>query len=186
MQRIELNPGSYVPVFSQPATDAPALEVVPAQVPSRAAQSSQPRRTRKTYWPAGFAASGVIIVVILVLGTRYWRHFEKHESALEEVWSPLLTSSKPILFCVGGTEMLISPHDPSLTGLQSVADDDSVSPGVGGQERLSSLFRRADSQQQVRVSGGARGHAFRIQNFRTTLASQLREGPVVSDWSPEQ
>ena len=76
--RIELNPGSYVPVFSQPAPDAPVVEVIPAEVipadvPSKAEQVSQPRRTRKIYWPAGLIASGVIIAVILVLGTRYWK-----------------------------------------------------------------------------------------------------------------
>ncbi len=186
--RIELNPGSYVPVFSQPATDAPALEVVPAQVPSRAAQVSQPRRTRKTYWPAGFAASGVIIVVILVLGTRYWRHFEKQKSALEVVWSPLLTSSKPILFCVGGTEMLISPHDPSLTGLQSVADDDSFLQELADKNDFLP-FSDVQTLSRFVSLAGARGHAFRIQNFRTTVASQLREGPVVligalnNDWT---
>ena len=76
--RIELNPGSYVPVFSQPAPDAPiAVEVIPADVPSKAEQVSQPKRTRKIYWPAGLIASGVIIVVILVLGTRYWRHIRE-------------------------------------------------------------------------------------------------------------
>ena len=30
--RIELNPGSYVPVFSQPAPDAPVVEVIPPEV----------------------------------------------------------------------------------------------------------------------------------------------------------
>ena len=84
--------------------------MIPADVPSKAEQVSQPKRTRKIYWPAGLIASGAIIVVILVLGTRYWsirkqRLLEKQKSALEEVWSPLLTSSKPILFCVGETEL---------------------------------------------------------------------------------
>ena len=56
--RIELNPGSYVPVFSPPVRDAPAVEVISAEVPSKgeiqAGQSSQPKRTRKIYWPAAF------------------------------------------------------------------------------------------------------------------------------------
>ena len=73
--RIDLNPGSYVPVFSQPAPDAPVVEAIPpelpADVPSKAEQVSQPRRTRKIYWPAGLIASGVIIVVIFVLDS-FW------------------------------------------------------------------------------------------------------------------
>src|ERR1700722_11789047 len=45
--RIDLNPGSYVPVFSQPAPDTPILEVLPAvaiPVPSKTEQGSQPGR----------------------------------------------------------------------------------------------------------------------------------------------
>src|ERR1700722_6665107 len=59
--RIDLNPGSYVPVFSQSAADALVIEtipaevilpeVIPADVPSKAEQVSQPRRTGKLYWP---------------------------------------------------------------------------------------------------------------------------------------
>ena len=64
------------------------FEVIPAEVPSKAenqaGQSSQPKRTRKIYWPAGLIASGAIIVVIFVLGTRYWKQFEKQKSSLEK------------------------------------------------------------------------------------------------------
>jgi hypothetical protein len=65
--RIELNPGSYIPVFLRPSSDAPALEMDPgsnvpilpqpalevsavvaaqAEVPSKTKQVSQPLRTR--------------------------------------------------------------------------------------------------------------------------------------------
>ena len=114
--RIELNPGSYVPVFSPLAPDAPVVEaipteVVPVDVPSRAQPVRPPKRARRIYWAGGLIASGVIIAVISVWGgARSWRHLGKQKSALEEVWSPLLTSSKPILFCVGEKE-LFSPHD---------------------------------------------------------------------------
>jgi hypothetical protein len=91
--RIELNPGSYVPVFSQPAPDAPILEVIAAHVSSEADQVSHPNRTKRIYRLAGFIASGLIIVLISVLGSRYRRQSERQKSALEEVWSPLLTSS---------------------------------------------------------------------------------------------
>src|SRR5580658_3789390 len=38
--RIELNPGSYIPVFSPPTPDAPASELIPAEFPSKAEQIS--------------------------------------------------------------------------------------------------------------------------------------------------
>jgi hypothetical protein len=173
--RIELNPGSYIPVFSPPALDSPTIEA--ADVPSKSEQVSQPKRTRIIYWPAGLIASGVIIIVILVLGTRYWKHLEKQKSALEEVWSPLLNSNKPILFCVGETE-LYAPHDSPLTDLQKGADDDSFLQALADK---TDVVPFSDVQVLSRFVSliGARGHPFRVQNVRSTVSSQLREGPVV-------
>ena len=175
--RIDLNPGSYVPVFSQPEPDAPTLQVIPAEVVSRAEQISQPKRTKRVYWPAGLIASGVIIVAISVLGTRHGTQFEKQKSALEEVWSPLLTSSKPILFCVGETE-LFAPHDSPLTQLQKGADDDSFLQAFADKNDFVPF---SDVQILTRFVSliGAHGHAFRLQNARSTVSPQFREGPVV-------
>jgi len=185
--RIELNPGSYVPVFAPPPPHASALEVIPADVLSKAAPAGQPKETKKAYWQAGLIVSGVMIVVILVLGTRYWGQFEKPKSALDEVWAPLLTSSKPILFCVGERE-LSAPHDSPLTQLQSGADDDSFLQAFADKNDF------VPFSDVLTLSGfvslvGAHGHAFRVQNSRTTVSSQLREGPVVligalnNDWT---
>jgi hypothetical protein len=193
--RIELNPGSYVPVFSQPAPGTPAREAIPEDVPTQAEQVSHPQGTRKIYGPVSLIASFAIIVVIFVLGTRYWKQFEKQKSALEnqksaleEVWAPLLTSNKPILICMGGTEMFTSPHDPSLTELQSVADDDSFLQAVADKNDFVP-FSDVQTLSRFVSLAGSHGRAFRIQNFRTTVSSQLREGPVVligalnNDWT---
>jgi hypothetical protein len=186
--RIDLNPGSYVPVFSQPAPYTPTIGVIPevippevirADVPSQAEQVSQPKRTRKIYWAAGLIAAGVIIAVILVLGARSWRHVGKQKSALEEVWSPLLTSSKPVLFCVGETETeLYAPHDSPLTQLQRGADDDSFLQSFADKN---DFIPFPDVQVLSRFVSliGVHGHAFRVQSSRRTISSQLREGPVV-------
>jgi hypothetical protein len=194
--RIDLNPGSYVPVFSQPASDAPIVkvipeelippEVIPAEFPSIPGQVSRPARTRSFYWPAGLIAAGVMIAVALVLGARHRTHLDKPKSALEEVWSPLLTGSKPILFCVGEKE-LFSPHD-SLTQLQSGADDDSSLQAVADKNDFVP-FSDVQILSRFVSLAGAHGHAFRVQNSRTTVSSQLREGPVVligmlnNDWT---
>ncbi|MGC2635849.1 MAG: hypothetical protein WA294_01635 [Acidobacteriaceae bacterium] len=186
--RIELNAGSYVPVFSQPGTDAPALEVVPANVLSEPDPVIQPRTTRRIDRPAALIASGVLLVLLSVLGIQHWRQIEKPRSALEEVWSPLFSSSKPILFCMGGTEMSISPDDPSLTELQSVADDDSFLQAITDKNDFVPFSDLQTLSRFVSLAG-ARGHGFRVQNFRTTVSAQLREGPVVligalnNDWT---
>ncbi len=192
--KIDLNPGSYVPVFSQVAPDAPVVEVIPPEaiapdIPSEAEQVSQPIRNWKTYWAAGLIAFGAIIALILFLGGRSWRHFGKQKSALEEVWSPLLTSSKPVLFCVGETETeLNAPHDSPLTQLQRGADDDSFLQSFGDKN---DFIPFSDVQILSRFVSliGAHGHAFRVQSSRRTISSQLREGPVVligalnNDWT---
>jgi hypothetical protein len=185
--RIELNPGSYIPVFSQPPPDAPALEKIQADVPFKAEQVSQPKRTRRIYWVIGLIASAVIFVVILVLGARYWRQFEKPRSALDEVWSPLLTSSKPILFCMGASKVTTLPGS-QLAELQSGADEDSFHQAMVD---MNDFVPFSDVQILSRFSSlvQAHGHAFRIQSFQTTVSSQLREGPVVligalnNDWT---
>jgi hypothetical protein len=182
--RIDLNPGSYIPVFSQPAPDAPVVEAVPPQlipadVPSEAEPVTRPSKTRKNYWPAGLITAGVIIAVVLILGARSWRHFGKQKSALEEVWSPLLTSSKPVLFCMGETETeLYAPHDSPLTQLQRGADDDSFLQSFADKN---DFIPFSDVQVLSRFVSlvGAHGHAFRVQSSRRTISSQLREGPVV-------
>jgi hypothetical protein len=198
--RIELNPGSYVPVFSQPPPDSPTFEMIPVEVSSKAEQiakpqATQPARTRKIHWSGVLIASGAIIVVAIVVGVAYWYQYEKQKSslekqksALEEVWSPLLTSSKPILFCMGGSRLITFPGGSQLGALQSGADEDSFLQALADKNDFVPfsdvlILSRFSSLVQ------AHGHAFRIQNFRTTVSSQLREGPVVligalnNDWT---
>ena len=143
--RIELNPGSYIPVFSQPAPDALALEVIPADVSSKAEQVSQPKETRKIYWLAGLIVSGAIIAAILVLGTRYWRQPGQTKVRSRRSLVSVAHQQQAYLVLYWRNRVVSSPHDSPLTELQSVADDDSISSGVGGQERLCSFFRRSDS-----------------------------------------
>ncbi len=189
--RIELNPGSYVPHFSPPAPEVPALEVIPPPVPPKAEQVSPPKRTRINYWLAGLIAFAVIIAAIFVFilvsgGARYSKHLGEQKSALEEVWSPLLASSKPILFCVGEKELFT--HHDSLSELQSGADDDSFLQAFADKN---DFVPYSDVQILSRFVSliGTHGHAFRVQNSRTTVSSQLREGPVVligmlnNDWT---
>lgn len=180
--RIELNPGSYIPVFSIPTTDASALEVEPTHVPSssefppKTEKVSQSKWIRRTFWVAGLMAFSVVIVLILVWGSHYWRQSEKQLSALEDVWSPLVGSSEPILFCVGDTET--SPLDSPLTDLQHGADDDS-SPHP--YENMNHFVPFSDVQTLSRFLSlvVSHKHAIKVQNFHITVSSQLREGPVV-------
>lgn len=206
--RIELNPGSYIPVFSKPAVDSPnretiaespipvfsqptpealALEVTLSDVPSNAEPVMRRTQTTKFFWLAGWIAAGTLIVGLLVLGVRYKRHFWGQESALDEVWSPLLASRKPVLFCVGESE-LFAPPDSPLTMLQKGADDDSFHQAFPDRNDFVPLSDVQILSRFVALIGSHR-HAFKVQDSRMTVSSQLREGPVVligalnNDWT---
>ncbi len=193
--RIDLNPGSYVPIFSLPAAqlptarESPTLEMVAADVPSKPEQIIDYKTTRKAYLPAAFVGFGVVVVVILLWGLRSRKHLEQQESPLEEVWSDLLTSSKPVLFCMGGTDLFaLSPKDSPMTELQSVADDDSALRPITDKNDFVP-FSDVQTLSGLLSLTVAHGHTYRVQNFRTTVTSQLREGPVVligalnNDWT---
>lgn len=176
--RIDLNPGSYVPIFSPGITEAPTLEIVPEIVPLKSQQENQSLKTRKSRRPLILIVCSVMVAAGLVLGARYWTIRPTRQSPLDEVWSPLLGSKKPILFCVGGTEFLLSPPGSPLTALQSGADDETSLQTLNDKNDFVPF---SDVQILSRFVSlvGAHGHAFTIQNSRTTVPSQLREGPVV-------
>ena len=87
-----------------------------------------------------------------------------------------------------GEKELFAPHDSPLTELQSGADDDSFLQAFADKNDFVPF---SDVQVLSRFVSlvGAHGHAFRVQNSRTTVSSQLREGPVVligalnNDWT---
>ena len=198
--RIELNPGSYIPIFLQPPPDATTSEILPGDAPSNAEQVvqpqvTQPAKTQGSFSPAALIITGAIFLVILAFGIVSWKQFEsqksslkRQKSAFEEVWSPLLTSSKPILFCMGGSKVTTYPGGSQLTQLQNGADED-LNPQVSGDKNEFVPFSDVQVLGRFVSLAGARGHAFRIQDFRTTSSSQLREGPVVligalnNDWT---
>jgi hypothetical protein len=132
--------------------------------------------------------------VIIVVGTVHWKQFEKQKpsvekqkSALEEVWSPLLTSGKPILFCMGERE-LPDPYVSPLTDLQKAADDDSFLQ-ASADKNYFVPFSDVQTLNRFVSLVVSHGHVYRLQGFRTTVSSQLRDGPVVligalnNDWT---
>jgi hypothetical protein len=185
--RIELNPGSYVPVFLPSAPNVPVLEVIPVSVSPKSAEVTPVTSEKGISWLAASLIFGVAVVAVFILGAHYWMKFEKQKSALETIWSPLLANSKPILLCVGEKE-LFSSHNSQLTQLQRGADEDSF---LQTAENRNDFVPFSDVQILSRFVSliGVRGHAFKVQNSRTTVSSQLREGPVVligalnNDWT---
>jgi hypothetical protein len=196
--RIELNPGSYIPVFVAPAPDAPALQVspetspagllspassepsvkvIPYDITSQTKPSADRRGRGMAYWLTAVIASGAVMLLVWGFSTQHWKPFRKQRSVLEEIWSPLLNSGKPVLFCVGERDFS-APRDSPLAQLQRGADDDSFIQASADRNDFVPL---SDVQVLSRFVSliGAHGNAFKVQSSRTTVSSQLREGPVV-------
>jgi hypothetical protein len=175
--RIDLHPGSYIPLFSYPAVAGSRIEVLPQSLPAQGNENSQPRnRSNSLVVLAIFALLGISILTAILVA-RNGRSDARQESALEKVWSPLFAGSKPILFCVGEKELTATKDSP-LAELQSGADDDSsFQPSAG----MNGFVAFSDVQILSRFVSltGNHGHPFRVQNSRTIVSSQLREGPVV-------
>ncbi len=112
--RIELLPGRYAPEFrarplprtallpaSSPSSPAGveepgAMEVLPAP---QAAEPKQPTRRRLANllpWRRRMLAAGVVLAALLAAGVARWLH----PSSLDELWSPMLGSKRPILICM--------------------------------------------------------------------------------------
>jgi hypothetical protein len=199
--RIELNPGSYIPIFSLPVQLTSTLDVISVDVPSQRGpvsqyqdqiqvpgeQAYQPKKIRRAYWLTSLAALCAIVAAVSVLNSRNTKLIEKPKSVVDGVWSPLIASNKPILFCVGQSQ-LFAPHDSPLTELQKGADDDSFRQALADKNDFVPF---SDVQILTKFVSliGAYGHDFRVQDSRMTVSSQLREGPVVligalnNDWT---
>lgn len=99
--RIELPIGGYVPQFvlMETATGAPAVETAPAievaPMPSIATPAITPPHPRspRRFWP--LALAGVIILVAAAAGM--WSMRAEPRSALDDFWSPVLSSPQPLL-----------------------------------------------------------------------------------------
>jgi hypothetical protein len=85
--RIELPLGSYAPEFRW---DSP-----PASLADSTAASAVKRRWRP--WVAGML--GLVLVSAIVLATRLPNR-RPRESALEQFWSPIFSTSQPVLICL--------------------------------------------------------------------------------------
>jgi hypothetical protein len=83
--RIDLPPGSYAPEFHWEST-APTLEVKTAVAP----------KNRLLPWTV--AVLGLTLALVVVLATN--RSHKSSRSALDEFWSPIFSTSQPVLICL--------------------------------------------------------------------------------------
>lgn len=168
--RVHLPTGSYVPEFSFPVVPPPATPLA-SPVESKADWALP--KERRTAWLFVAALTAAVICAGAVGAGRLF-----HRSVLDRFWAPVLTSSEPVLFCLGHAQVFtLSPnfraqyfqkHPPSvepepravqLQPADSLRGEDLVSVqgqfvGVGGAQAvqmLSSLLAARGKSSSLRI-----------------------------------
>ena len=167
---VAFQPGSYVPEFLQPATiptapagDAPASDSAP---------TAFRRPHRLTSGMLAVTTVAVVMGVLAFLAVKRWT--DVGEDALTRFWAPIVTSSSPVLICIGDPSPVRDERDPIQTS--NAAEQLTVPEFL----RTNSV-RYTDAVTVASIAGElrARGKGFRIRRPSATELKDLRDGPVV-------
>jgi hypothetical protein len=188
--RIELPPGSYVPLFhwtgqarngtdiplNEPAQGAPAVSIL-------AWLRAQPR---------GRVVVGVVVAaVVLVCAT--WAGVARRKSALADFWGPVLTGNGSVLVCVGGhlaymprgaLRARINSRVPSDQEIDNAAIQLSPDEKVTGADFGGSIDQQVntDDAHSASLLSQLAGRYEKEIQFRLTYTStmdDLRNGPTL-------
>jgi len=185
--RIELWPGSYVPVFEMPGHDTK-----PAPIPQAPALSLSAPRSR------GLRVGAFMAAVVMVLGTLVWLRPWTPRSGLDRFWAPVVDSSSAVLLCVGQRQFLGSSPETaqrSSIDLPRARDPESGSPAAITLFKLYYLGSQnvafPDVMTLARLTGllAAKGKSYHVRGESSTSFADLRDGPVVlvgalnNDWT---
>jgi hypothetical protein len=175
--RIELPPGSYVPEFffppgvSEAPPAAPGLEEPSAVAHSRAAGA--PLWLAPKWRAAMWCLTGLVLSLAIVLsGAALERsRLATSRAVLDEFWGPILSSSAPVIVCIG---------QPPVDTVQASLRQD-------GQKTVSDFVRTTD---HIALSDGMaladlagflskRGKSYRVQGSAATSLTDLRQGAAI-------
>jgi hypothetical protein len=127
--RIELPPGSYVPMFCRPSgaddaatherpTPASGLQTqpslnLPAFPASNTDSATYAEATNKRNQRLGLIA--LATVILLLVGTDFvWLRGHGHPKDLDAFWHPLLSAGSGTILCIGDLNYLIDDQSPTL------------------------------------------------------------------------
>ena len=175
--RIEVLPGSYVPLFRwveeafEPALTPTSLVKAPdapgpVVVPAIAAAAKTPRKIPPAWW----VSSGAVALACVVAATLALRP----RSAFESFWKPVLSSPAPVLLCVGNLE----------GGRGSAASEAGLSPAMTLKEFHSSAIEMVhayDAMTLARFAGlmQARGRQYQLASQSDATFTDLQKGPAI-------
>ena len=134
--RIELPPGSYIPIFSMPrgahdastdersktdpkpqiallSRDAPSLPESTINVVDSATYTASTRRRNRTLIAAALA---VLVLVLAAAGDFMWSREHWRSEDLDAFWQPLLNKGSGTILCIGDLNYLIKDQSSTLPG----------------------------------------------------------------------
>lgn len=170
--RLSLPSGSYVPQFhwpnlAAPNEEAPSLEVL---APTRDEEGDGPARAsskRRLLRAAALLAAALVGAAAVLVGQFVFRP----AAAAGDFWSPVLSSSDPVLFCIA------DQNEYSAIALRDAAD-----PGkqITLRDNLTAVVID-DLSPIVRIAGilQSSGKKYSLRGEAATNLMDLRNGPTV-------
>lgn len=170
--RISIPPGTYIPHFAAPASDAapdndPVAAAEASQPELSAARSAHPAKKAAGFWMA------VALLAALVLGVAAGGLLLHRSSPETAFWQPILATQQPILLAIGDV-----PKGPPHA--QSNSGDPAPMPVIA-QPEAQGTVPLADAVTMARLYSmlQARGSRIVMRPGSSISFSDLREGPVV-------
>jgi hypothetical protein len=166
--RIELPPGSYLPVFSEPAFAGNATDQLSSlsQESRRVAHvetvtpevREQERRGRMA---RRWTIAGVVAAVLVLAGAWFWYW---STSPVESMWRPFFNSPDPVMIVVG------SPP---------AAQNGKSNPPLDSHNHVDLALNDALALADITGLLDVHGQAYRVQTAEATSLDDLRKRPVV-------
>jgi hypothetical protein len=183
--RIELPPGSYVPelrpladaISAVPLISAPVAAIPVAELPqpSSAMETTTEEVVASTHGRNFKFAAFAIAAVILIVATITAAFALEPKYALDQFWSPVLTSSSAVVLAL-----------PSACGWQDkqgsdpgTADQGTATPSTAPSCVGVSVFSDASALTSIAAMIRTKGYPFEVRETRLTTYSDLRAHPAV-------
>ncbi len=202
--RIELLPGHYAPEFRERKETQAAGPVAAIAAPAAAPQIFEPTspighagtalafappvvQERITWrWSPPRLALGLACVLLLA-GLATFSYRAMHASPLEQLWAPVLSSPRPVLFCLptgAGNKKLQaaslngSPGDAALSSGRTTSPE---GPTLLDHLYLGENVVFSDVLATLKIAGllSAHQHEYRAKLHVSTALDDLRQGPAV-------
>jgi hypothetical protein len=176
--RIEVLPGSYMPLFRRVEEDRPyaASHPAPPAIKPVAAPPVDEPAPRRSWIGAKWISANWLVPALMIVGACaiILAVRERSRGPLEDFWNPIFTSRAPVLLCIGNVEGGKRPPDTKpLLGSASSLSDFHNSP--------SETVNIYDAYALAKLAGllQANGQRFDFASQSDATFTDLQNGPTI-------